>query len=314
MKRATRSPEPSLAYLSEALQGSEEKYRLVSEAVPLFVSLLYPDGKIEYVDRHWHEYTGLSWQQTVERGWASLVHEEDRPVVMDRWRRALEVGQPFELEFRVRRAADGAERWHSGRCFPIRDSEGQIIRWIAGCVDIHDQRMAAQAARESQALFQTLGEALPAFLWISDAEGKPIYQNPAWTAYTGLSQAELSIVGWSALAHPDDLPGIRDLWAEANRTGEPMEFEFRCRRHDGVYRWFLARFVPLKDDDGRITRWVGTVTDIHERREAEEELRRSEERFRQMAEAVPSIFWTAAPDGTITYANPQWLEYTGLTP
>jgi len=313
MKRATRSPDSSLDYMTEAPHGSQEKFRLVSEAVPLFISLLYPDGQIEYVDRHWHEYTGLSWQQTVEGGWASLVHEEDRQAVMDRWRRALAAGQPFELEFRVRRVSDGAERWHSGRCFPIRDLEGRIVRWVAGCVDVHDQRMATQAARESQALFQTLGEAVPAFLWISEANGTPIYQNPTWTAYTGLSQEECSKIGWLALPHPDDLPRIRDLWADANRTGEPMEFEFRCRRHDGAYRWFLARSVPLKDGSGRVARWVGTVTDIHERREAEEELRRSEERFRQMAEAVPSIFWTAAPDGTITYANPQWLDYTGLT-
>src|SRR5262249_6932640 len=107
--------------------------------------------------------------------------------------------------------------------------------------------------------------------------------------------------------HPDDYEHCTAAWREALRTGADYEIEERIRRHDGVYRWFLTRARPVRDEDGRITAWFGSSTDIHDRKEAEE-------RFRQLAESIPQLAWMARPDGHIYWYNQRWYAYTGSTP
>ncbi|MGQ0647177.1 MAG: PAS domain-containing sensor histidine kinase [Gemmatimonadaceae bacterium] len=117
-----------------------------------------------------------------------------------------------------------------------------------------------------------IGEAVPDFLWMADGDGTPLYQNRAWREYTGLSPAEFAASGWRSLAHPDDAALIEEVWASALSEKRSFECEHRCRRHDGAYRWFLALAVPILDASGRLARWVGTHTDIHDRKLAEAEL------------------------------------------
>jgi PAS domain S-box-containing protein len=116
-----------------------------------------------------------------------------------------------------------------------------------------------------------IGEAVPDFLWLSDADGTPIYQNRAWREYTGLNSESFRQVGWEFLSHPDDLLRLREVWAVALTQVAPLEVEHRVRRHDGAYRWFLSRTAPVIKDD-RLVRWVGTLTDIHAQKIAEAEL------------------------------------------
>src|SRR5690606_27634140 len=103
----------------------------------------------------------------------------------------------------------------------------------------------------------------------------------------GLTVETFNRSGWESLHPPDDLAALRDWWTRANETGEPQSVEFRYRRRDGVHRWFAARMAPVRDPTGAIVRWVGTATDINDRRQAAEALRESEERFRTMADAAP---------------------------
>lgn len=117
-----------------------------------------------------------------------------------------------------------------------------------------------------------IAEAIPDFLWMATADGTPIYQNAAWQRYTGLTPERFASVGWRVLAHPDDLPRMQAAWEQANAQQEGFELEYRCRRHDGAYRWFLCRTVPVRDGSGRLTHWVGMLTDVHEKKVLEAEL------------------------------------------
>jgi PAS domain S-box-containing protein len=150
--------------------------------------------------------------------------------------------------------------------------DGAFIHTRCFTRDVTEQKRAEALLLESEALFRTLGEAVPDFLWMTDAQGRPIYENPAWRQYVGMTHEELLERGWEAFHHPEDRPLLRKLLAQARAGGEALQFEVRARRHDGEYRWFAGRSVPLKDDAGRVIKWVGTMTDIHDLKHAEEAL------------------------------------------
>jgi len=117
---------------------------------------------------------------------------------------------------------------------------------------------------------ELLGDLLPHMLWLSTPEGQPIYQNAAWSEYTGLTSVG---VGWrEALAHPDDTRRLRDQWALTLRERLPFNAECRFRRHDGAWHWFLDRMAPVRDHDGAVTHWIGTLTDVDPLKNTESEL------------------------------------------
>ena len=137
------------------------------------------------------------------------------------------------------------------------------------------QELAAER-RESEERYRSLAEALPQIVWTTDAEGRTTYFNERWYEYTGLDRS--APLEASPVIHPDDLGTAISSWHEARDRDGIFETEYRFRRHDGAYRWQLARALPVHDDAGTITGWVGTATDIEDRR-------RTEERERFLAEA-----------------------------
>ncbi|HEV2826869.1 MAG TPA: PAS domain-containing protein, partial [Pyrinomonadaceae bacterium] len=130
--------------------------------------------------------------------------------------------------------------------------------------------------QKSESKLRQVIDAIPALAWCNLPDGPNEFLNKGWHEYTGLSEAESHGWGWQAAFHPDDLPPLMEKWMKMLASGEPDEIEARLRRHDGVYRWFLIRAEPFRDESGKIVRWYGTSTDIDDRKRAEEELRRSE--------------------------------------
>jgi PAS domain S-box-containing protein len=163
---------------------------------------------------------------------------------------------------------------------PLFDDAGKVRGCLNFCVDITDRKRAEQALRESEAFYRTLGEAVPDFVWTCDPYGRLDFVNRRWQEFTGFSLEAFRQLGAEVLLHPDDRGPYLERWEDAIRGGQEFEKEARLRRSDGVFRWFMARAVPLRDAQGRVTKWVGTSTDIDDRKRAEEALRRNEERFR----------------------------------
>ena len=116
--------------------------------------------------------------------------------------------------------------------------------------------------------FELLAEGLPQIVWASRADGIPDFLNRRWYEYTGLSVEGSTGMQWTQAFHPEDLPGALQRWEHSLATGETYEVEYRCRRFDGVWRWFLGRAFPVRDLQGRITRWFGTCTDIDDQKRA----------------------------------------------
>jgi formate hydrogenlyase transcriptional activator len=156
-------------------------------------------------------------------------------------------------------------------------------------------------------------DALPAIAWCKLPDGSNEFVNQRWQDYTGIPEDEARGQGWQAAVHPDDLPKLTEKWAEMVASGRGGQFEGRLRRHDGVFRWFLARFEPVRDDAGAIVRWYGTSTDVDAPKQAEAKLREDERALRRITDVIPQTIVVQDPDGIPVYANQAVLDYTGLT-
>ena len=129
--------------------------------------------------------------------------------------------------------------------------------------------------------------------------------------YSGLSAEHTVGSGWQGAIHPYDLERHVGKWIEAVATGKPLENEVRFRCSDGQYRWHLDRGVPLRDEAGNIVKWYGVVTDIEDRKRAEEALRSSEQRFRLIVDSIPGLVCIVSATGEVQLLNRQVLKYFG---
>jgi len=167
--------------------------------------------------------------------------------------------------------------------------------------------------KNSEDKFRVMVDTIPALVWCNLPDGSNEFLNQRWHDYTGLSEEEAHGWGWRFAFHPDDLENLLDTWKGLLLSGEPGEIEARLRRFDGEYRWFLIRAVPHRDESGKIINWYGVITDIEDRKRAEEKLRQDERELRRITDAIPQTIVIQSPDGIPLYANQAVLDYTGLT-
>jgi formate hydrogenlyase transcriptional activator len=179
--------------------------------------------------------------------------------------------------------------------------------------DVDLQRTTLHAA-ESEAQLRRVIDTIPALAWCNLPNGPNEFLNKRWHDYTGLSHEESRGWGWQTAFHPEDLPALMERWQQLLITGEPGEIEARLRRHDGVFRWFLIRVEPFRDETGTLIRWYGTSTDIDALKKTEEKLREDENELRRITDAIPQTIVVLDPAGAPIYANQATLDYTGLKP
>ncbi|MGB3265518.1 MAG: PAS domain S-box protein [Microcoleus sp.] len=127
-------------------EASEQLYRALAEAIPQIVWTALPDGAIDYYNQRWFEYTGMTLEETQGWGWQPVLHPDDVENTLERWKTTVQTGGDYDVEYRFKRASDGAYRWHLGRAIPVRDAERKIIKWFGTCTDIDDRQRSAQTA------------------------------------------------------------------------------------------------------------------------------------------------------------------------
>jgi PAS domain S-box-containing protein len=131
------------------LHASEAQYRYLADAMPQIVWTARADGYFDYYNRRWFEYTGMTMEQTKGWGWQPVLHPDDAEKCLRRWARSIVTGEDYQIEYRFRRASDGQYRWHLGRAAPMRNVDGEVVKWFGTCTDIHDQKRAEETARAS---------------------------------------------------------------------------------------------------------------------------------------------------------------------
>jgi PAS domain S-box-containing protein len=289
----------------ETITNSETKVRQVIDAIPVLAWCNFADGPNEFLNKRWHDYTGLSHEESHGWGWQVAFHPEDLLPLMEKWRELLASGEAGEIEARLRRH-DGIYRWFLIRVGPFRDESGRLVRWYGTSIDVDDRKRTEESLR----LQVDILHHLPAVSWTALANGMQDFASQQCREYTGRS----SPAAWMSTLHPDDREHALASYWEGFRSGKGFTFEARFRRaSDGAYRWHLNRAVPVQDSSGNLLRLVGTSIDIEDLKRAEQAQRESEQSFRLIVDGIAGLVATMSAGGEVELVNRQVLEYFGKT-
>jgi PAS domain S-box-containing protein len=271
--------------LEAALRESEERLRLTlaGTGVGTFEAEV-TTGALAF-DARMREICNVDPDEplSAERALAQ-VHPAERERATHSLRQALAEGARFHLEHRVMpRAGQQGDRWVAASATAIRDAEGRVVRVVGTGVDITEQVSARKQIEESEARFRLIANALPMIVWTGTADFFIDWYNDWWFKYLGLPRGTRWDDPEARPMQPEDVEWTRPRLREAVETGQDFFMEQRFRRgSDGQYRWHLVRGVPIRDAEGRIVKWVGANTDIHDQKVATarlEEERELRERF-----------------------------------
>ena len=152
LEARVRERSADLEATSAQLRLSEASFRLLTDAMPQIVWTARPDGFLDYYNGRWVEYTGMSIEQTQGWGWQPVLHPDDLDNCVAIWTESVRTGEPYEVQYRFKRASDGTYRWHLGRALPLRDETDNITKWFGTCTDIDDQKRAQEKLASSLSL------------------------------------------------------------------------------------------------------------------------------------------------------------------
>lgn len=267
------------------LHASRERelyFHTIAEAVPEIIWTATPDGQDDYFNQRCFDFTGSTLEEMRGIGWKTIVHPDDLDSSVSRWQNALQVGGPYEIEYRLR-GRDGNFRWFLGRANPIRNAAGEIVKWFGTCTDIENHKQNQQNLEgqikertlqlaetntrlQRELYFQTM-EGIPDIVWTANPDGAIDFANRKWLDYSGLTAEQSLGEGWARAVHADDLALAIEKWGSAVLAGSSYEAEYRLRHRDGRFRWFLVRANPIRNSAGEIIKWFGTCTDIENQKQ-----------------------------------------------
>jgi PAS domain S-box-containing protein len=273
----------------DGLRQSEAQFQLAIDAIPGLVWSALPDGHIDFLNQRWREYTGLTLHDASGWGWQVAIHPEDLAALLDYWKSVLASGKPGETEARLQRF-DGEYRWFLFRAVPLYDETGKLAKWYGQTTDIEDRKQAEEKIREQEAGLRQMLDLTPQHVHVLTADARLLYSNEIALKYHGSMLDDWSdrqLRDWRTdklpitLFHPDDRERVLCELKATMLVGTPHETEARLVRNDGRYLWFLFRYRPLRDEQGRVMRWYVAGTDIEDRKQAEERLKRENVALRE---------------------------------
>ncbi|HEY9686673.1 MAG TPA: PAS domain S-box protein [Coleofasciculaceae cyanobacterium] len=263
-----------------ALQESEAKLRATMDMATDAIISIDADGSILFFNKAAEQIFGYASAEVLGRNVNMLMpspYHEEHDQYLDNYRRTgvrkiIGIGREV-----VALRKDGT-------AFPIDLSVSEISQaqkqLFTGIIrDITKRKETERALQDSEVRFRTLANSVPAIVWTCLPSGEMNFISDRWTEYTGLTSEKSLGYCWMDAVHPEDRTQTRLLWLESVRTETDYEAEYRYRRHDGEYRWFLARAHPLRDEQGRITAWYGSSTDIQDFKLYQEALLNYQERL-----------------------------------
>ena len=239
------------------------------------------------------------------------IHPQDRALAQQVIDRASQTGTDFEHEYRLL-LADGRVKHVHAIARALQDSSGNR-EFIGAVTDITERKTAEEKIRHQREGASDSHRGDPCLCGDQSAEWIGRLHEPKLVGLHGVLQRTGDGLGVGERKHPEDFDRVVQNWRAAVAAGAPVEHELRCRRTDGTYHWFLYRGLPLRDDEGNIVKWYGTLTNIDALKETEHALQMRENELLGIIETIPSMVWSASPAGEVTYVNQKVLEYCGVT-
>ena len=241
-------------------QGAEHRFEIANEAYTHLI------GQRDLIGRTVRE----AMPDVAGQGYLALLDEAYRSG-------EAFVGRRMPVQF-ARNGSTREDRYVDFVFQPIRGADGTVTGIFIQGSDVTEQERLEVQLRESEAKFRTITDAMPQIVWSTLPDGFHDYFNHGWYEFTGVPEGTTYGNAWSGLFHPADMGRSWQLWQHSLATGDPYEVEYRLRHRTGEYRWVLGRALPLRDEQGRIIRWMGTCTDVHEQVIARELLHREAQR------------------------------------
>lgn len=236
-----------------------ERLERVSGHAPAGFFETNANGALTLSTSRWQDITGIAVEPPPPCAWLTGAHPDDAPRLEAAWRHTLASGSALDIRYRA--LVRGKLAFLRTLLEPVRDAASNIVRYAGVTIDVSPQS-------------EHLAQAMPQLVWVAGADGTIQYVNDTWVQYTGLRVEQLQGGGAREAVHPDEAGTTWERWGHALVTQDAFEIEHRLRRaSDGVYRWFLARATPVRNDEGRVTHWVGTATDIDAQKRAYANLR-----------------------------------------
>jgi len=273
----------------EALSTSESRFRTLNDAVPQVIWANDAQGKANYFNQRWYDYTGLTYEESASGGWQVIVHPDDEPSSVEKWNAALAAGTIFDTEYRLRRA-DGVYRWHLGRNVPLKDEGGNVIGWFGSATDIEDLTVAEASLRESEERHRAIvSQTSVGIIRINEA-GKFIFINEKARSMFGfkIDNGEDNTTIWD-LTLPEDLEDNKRLYKRLLTEGLPFQFEKKLKRLNGTSFWASVSMAPIKNNGAKVQSAVAVINDVTGRKQAEEALRETMERFQYAVRATKDV-------------------------
>jgi PAS domain S-box-containing protein len=231
-----------------------------------------------FVNETWIKWTGKPLDYHLGTGWGNNLLEEDREGAYQAFLHCYKTKEPYRYEYRIR-SADDSVKWCLSSGGPWYGPDGEFGGFAGSVVDISDRK-------QEEKRIQSMVEALPLMAWTAKPDGALEYFNKRWYEYTGQTPQEASGSGWASTMPPDTEETVLTKWHYSLLHKVPYEVECQYRRHDGAYRWHIARAEPIKDEAGQVLYWLGTSTDIHEQKCLTDQLeRRVQERTNELITA-----------------------------
>lgn len=281
----------SLAHPSILSSGDE--LRLVIDTIPAPAWVVRPDGKLELINRHWLDYSGLSLQEALVDP-TSTVHPDDLPKVMEKWRDHMDTGESYEDEMRLRRA-DGEYRWFLVRTVPLLDERGKVVRWYGTSTDIEDRKRAEEELRRSQQLLNLVLETLPVGVMVADRVGNLMLFNAASRRIWGQRMIQSGVERWACSPGywhdsgqrilPTQWPSVRALRDGKTTLNELIDID----AFDGSRKTIQASAAPIRAADGSIVGAVIVMEEVTERVRAEGAVRESATRLQQLSRCLITL-------------------------
>jgi PAS domain S-box-containing protein len=260
----------------EDLRHQKQLLQTITDNAPSMLFMMDPMGRVTYANPAATHLTGYDEKELIGQVLHQKIHHsrpDGSPFPISDCR--LHSVLPFEEritgheEMFVRK--DGT--FFSVRCAASSiTQDGMPVGTVIEAQDITKEKKAERALRDSEERMRTLSNHVPVFVWACRADGWCYSLNDRWYEYTGLKQEQALGIGWLDALHPDDRERALSQWGQAVAQGDGYEMELRYRRHDGEYRWFIAKALPVKEGSGLITDWFGTSLDIHDRKSWEQSL------------------------------------------
>ncbi len=296
------------------LRESEERFREVFEYAPFGMCVTGTDQRYIKVNEAFCRMLGYSEEELLAKTWGELTHPDDvGPSLARRLQLCKDQGASAEVEKRYIHRS-GNVVWARVRISVVRDTGGNPLYFLVYVEDITERKRVAEALSESEDRFRVMADSCPTMIWVTDAEGKNQFINRQYREFCGITLEQVEGGKWQLLIHPDDAPEYVGAFQRAVLERTSFRAEARIRRADGEWRLIDSNATPRLSPGGAFLGHVGLSADITERRQAEQALRSSEEKFRQLAENIREVFWMMPPaTNQMLYVSPAYEQVWGRT-